>query len=744
MKPKFLAVLIAAVTLTVASAGLPPETNMDQSTTQRMMQLRQALREHNFNYYVLGQPAINDAEFDKLMQELQAIEAAHPDAVTADSPTQVVGGQPIAEFTPVVHHIPMLSIDNCFNWEDLDKWHASNVKALGEEPRYAIDFKVDGLAVTILYEDGLLAYAATRGDGQTGDDVTHNIKTVRGVPLRLLNPVPTLEVRGEVFITHSDFAKVLEAQAAAGEEPFANSRNAASGAMRQLDPKQCSARRLRFFAHGFGDLGGITMEPGVSHTHLMSEIRSHGIPEVPNWRGHLTYAEAKEYAEELIEQLAGLDFPIDGIVFKIDGIAHRATLGAGTKHPHWCRAYKWERYEAPTLLKGITIQVGKQGTLTPVAELEPVIIAETEVSRASLFNRDEIERLGVRLGDTVIVEKAGKIIPHIVRVDLTKRLGGSSPFPFPTKCPVCTTPVVQDGDVHLKCPNPGCPAQLKGAILAFCDRSRMDIEDIGPKLVDLLVDNKLVTWIPDLYTLESKKGQLLAIPGIGDGTVENLIWRTCGSKLQPVWRLIAGLNIKHIGRTLSQRLVEHLKPEDISEHPSKWLTETTLQGINVGAVAIASFTNYVHSARGQATLQVLKTAGCTMGYKAPIVNAQANLPEQVWAGQTICVTGNLGEMTREEAHAAIIARGGKPSDSVNGKTNLLVAGDKAGSKLAKAQAANVAVMYGQEFLNVINNTKVKHATAYAGPYPHIECDEATYRDLEALVRKNDAANPDAV
>ena len=697
MKPKFLAVLALVVVSTVACAGLPLETDMDQPTCDRMMQLRHELREHNFNYYVIGQPKISDAEFDKMMRELQAIEAAHPAAIVADSPTQCVGGQPIADFSQVVHHIPMLSIENCFTWDELDKWHASNLKALGKEPKYAIDFKVDGCAVTIHYVDGFLTQAATRGDGHTGDDITHNIKTVRGVPLRLRYPVPKLEVRGEVFITHSDFAKVLEAQAAAGEEPFANSRNATAGAIRQLDPKQCAARRCRFFAHGFGDTGGVTSEVGMTHTAWMTEMGSYGLPGVPNWRGHLSYAEAKEYAEELIEQLAGLDFPIDGIVFKVDGLEDRAALGAGTKHPHWCRAYKWERYEASTLLKGITIQVGKQGTLTPVAELEPVEIAETEVSRASLFNKDEIERLGVRLGDTVIVEKAGKIIPHIVRVDLSKRVGGSSPFPFPTTCPICTTPVVPDGDVHLRCPNPGCPAQLKAALVAFCDRSRMDIEGVGDKLAELLVDNKIVTWIPDLYTLEGKKGALLSIPGVGDGTVDNLVWRTNASKLQPVWRLLAGLNIKHIGRTLSQRIVEHLKPEDISADPGEWFTADKLEGINVGGVALNSLGQYLKSDRGQATLQALKKAGCTMGYQAPVVK-ETMAVEQIFAGKTMVVTGNLHVMTREEAHAAIAARGGKVSDSVNKKTNILVAGDKAGSKLKKAQDLGILVMSGPEFV----------------------------------------------
>jgi DNA ligase (NAD+) len=475
---------------------------MPSSPADEISRLRDEIRRYDYKYYVEAAPEISDREYDRLMARLKDLEGAHPDLVTPDSPTQRVGGEPVLGLNPVTHRIPMLSIDNTYSIEDLKKYGERTAKLLGgEKVEWVVELKVDGVAVSLVYENGALKEGATRGNGRVGDDVTHNIRTVGGVPLRLhgRNVPPVLEVRGEVYMTNSDLVLLNEAQKSKGEPPFANTRNVTAGSIRLLDPRICAERRLRFFCHGVGYVEGLRAQ---THMDFLAEVRSFGLPATPMVECFESFPAAIEHCEQLIARLHELDFEIDGLVLKVNRYDQRERLGSTSKAPRWVIAYKFEKYEATTRLNAIRVQVGKTGTITPVADLEPVELAGTTVSRASLHNADEIERKDVREGDVVVVEKAGKIIPHIVRVEKHLRKGPLAKFTFPAKCPECGTKAVKDeGGVYIRCPNPECPAQVKERIRYYASRNAMDIEGLGDEWVDRLVDEGLVKSYGDLYRL---------------------------------------------------------------------------------------------------------------------------------------------------------------------------------------------------------------------------------------------------
>ncbi|GBD34905.1 DNA ligase [bacterium HR36] len=526
-------------------------------------ELRRVIEYHNYKYYVENSPEISDLEFDRLMERLKKLEKQYPEFQSPDSPTQKVGGQPIEGFKHVRHDPPMLSIENTYSETELRDFDARVRRLLQpERPQYVVEHKIDGVSVAVIYEEGRLVLGATRGDGETGDDITHNIRTVRGLPLRLRTdkhkPPPRLEVRGEVYMTNADLAHVNALQKQRGERPFANPRNAAAGSLKLLDPKICAERRLRFFAHS----EGATQElPVPGHVDFLRYLRELGLPVVPHAGPFDRIDNVIAWCDAEMQRRHELEYETDGFVVKVNDYQQRDRLGFTSKAPRWAIAYKIELWQASTRIKNIFVQVGKTGVLTPVAELEPVQIAGTTVSRVSLHNADEIKRKDIHIGDWVVVEKAGKIIPHVVRVESEKRTGQEKPYHFPNRCPACHEPVVRDeGGVYIRCVNPNCPAQLKERIIFWASRSAMDIEGLGPAVVDALVDRGLVRSIADLYRLSL---QQLSEVILSEGSkqriskkAQTILQGLEASKHRGLARVLTGLGIRHVGERNAQLLAD--------------------------------------------------------------------------------------------------------------------------------------------------------------------------------------------
>lgn len=654
--------------------------------------LRDEIREHNRRYHVDAAPTITDREFDQLTKRLEALEAAHPELVTPDSPTQRVGGAPLSELTPAPHRVPMLSMDNTFSLEELRAYGQRVQERLPDENiAWVVELKVDGVAVSITYDGGVLVRAATRGDGQVGDDVTHNVRTVAGAPLRLIGDAPGLvDIRGEIYMTNADLADINAAREEAGQKLYANTRNTAAGAIRLLDPRQAAEARLRFFCHGVGDRGEVPVD---THWEFMELARQWGIPTTPLTARFDDFAGAVEYCEELVERLHELDFEVDGLVLKVDSFDQRDRLGSTSKAPRWLIAYKFEKYEATTTVRDIVMSVGKSGAVGPTAELEPVQIAGTTVSRASLHNAEEIARKDVRVGDTVVVEKAGKIIPHIVRVEKHLRPAGAEPFVYPAECPECGTALEKDeGGVYIRCVNPSCPAQIGERLLYFASRSAMDIEGLGEKLADQLVAAGLVHEFADLYGLTPE--QLTQLERMGQKSAEKLVAAIEGSKSRGLARLLNALSIRHVGATVARVLAENTGDIDALLA----LSEEELAAINeVGPIIAASVSKFLHSEAGQHAIAALRDAGLDM--TSPL-KPQSEAGGAL-AGKSLVVTGTLEKYTREQIHELIEQHGGRAASSVSKKTDYLVCGDDAGGKVAKAEKLGVPVISETEFEQLI-------------------------------------------
>ena len=656
--------------------------------------LRAELWRHNRLYYVEAKSEISDLEYDRLLNRLREIEHEHPEMDAPDSPTHKVGGEPIEGFTQVEHRVPMLSIENVYEEAGVRKFDADVRKGLGEavQPAYTIEFKIDGVSLALIYEHGVLTTAVTRGDGRKGDDVTNNARTIGGVPLRLEGDdvPPVIEIRGEAYIANSDFAHLRAEQIRTSEEPFANPRNSCAGALKLLDPKLCAARRLRFFAHSVGYNEGAEYQ---THHEFLAAVRRWGVPTTPCVATLPNMDATLGYAHQLMDELHSLDFEVDGLVIKVDSLDQREQLGRTSKAPRWVVAYKWEKYEATTQLEQIEVQVGKTGALTPVAHLTPVEIAGTTVSRASLHNRDEIERLGLRLGDWVVVEKAGKIIPHVVRVEEHRRDGSEQPFAFPTHCPVCNAEAVQDeGGVYIRCPNPQCPAQLREWLRFFASRGAMDIEGLGIKLVEQLTDSGLVQSLPDVYRLCDRRDELLALDRMGEKSADGLLKGIEESKSRSLWRLLVGLNIRHVGTRTAQLLADRFGTLDEIMRQSEEQLATVDE---VGDVIAKSIHEEFASESGRQLIEELRGFGLNFGEPLPERPAEAQ-PRKL-EGLTIVVTGTLTTFTRDQIQELIHQHGGKPSGSVSKKTSFVVAGADAGSKLTKAQELGVPVLTESEF-----------------------------------------------
>jgi len=658
---------------------------------KRIEQLREQIRYHDRKYYVEAAPEINDRQYDLLMDELRQLESQHPDLVTTDSPTQRVGEQTVEGLEKVAHRVPMLSIENTYSLEDLQKYGQRTAKLLSDEPiEWAVEMKVDGVAASIIYENGLLVRGVTRGDGRVGDDVTHNIRTLRDVPLKLLtdHPPEYLEVRGEAYMTNNDLAEMNTQQEKAGEPLFANPRNAAAGAIRLLNPQLCAQRNLRYYCHGVGYCEGLRAQ---SYAEFLDEIRGYGLSPTPHAKTFATFDAAVEYCQQLIERLHEFDFEVDGLVLKVNNFEQREQLGSTSKSPRWVIAYKFEKYEATTRLLNIHVQVGKTGAITPVAELEPVQLAGTIVSRASLHNADEIHRKDVRIGDVVVVEKAGKIIPHIVRSEKHLREKELPEFRFPTNCPECDTKLIKDeGGVYIRCPNPLCPAQVKERIRYFASRHAMSIDGLGDKLVHQLVETGLVKSYGDLYRLTTE--ELVSLERMGQRSADNLLAGIEASKNRGLAPLLNALSIRHVGTRVAELLAEHFG----SMEALLAAKEEELRINEIGEVIAKSVYEFLHSDYGHETIRDLMDVGVDMTAPRKKVVTSGAL-----AGKTVVVTGTLKTYSRDEAHELIKAHGGKTSSSVSSKTDFVLAGEEAGSKLTKARELGVEVIDEEAFAKMI-------------------------------------------
>lgn len=675
---------------------------MSRSIEAKIEALREEINRHNRLYYVESTTEISDLEYDRLLKQLEQLEKDHPEFDSPESPTHKVGGEPISGFETVQHRLPMLSIDNVYA-EDAVVEFDQRLRKLGsfEELEYTVEYKIDGVALALIYEHGILKQALTRGDGQYGDDVTHNAKTVGGVPLKLNgDDLPELvEIRGEAYIANSDFAELNQQQEQNGQEAYKNPRNTTSGALKLLDPKLCAARKVRFLAHGIGAHAGTGV---TTHLDYLNKIRAWGIPATPHVEARKGIEDSLTLCNTLMENIHSLDFEVDGLVIKVNQFELREELGNTSKSPRWLIAYKWERYEATTTIEAIDIQVGKTGTLTPVAYLKPVEIAGTTVSRSSLHNRDEVERLGVMIGDQVVVEKAGKIIPHVVRVEKHLRKGEEQEFHFPKECPACGTNVIQDeGGVYIRCVNPTCPAQLRESLRFFASRQAMDIEGMGIKVVEQLIDAQLLTSFADVYRLKDQREKLLQLERMGEKSVDKLLSGIEGSKTRPLWRLLTALNIRFVGTSNSRLLEKNFGTIDAIMAQ----TEEALAAVDeIGPVTAKSVHDFFHSEFGSRIIEELRQSGLNFGTAVQPKDVSNEFAGQVFESQKFVITGTLSRYTRDEIKELIIQNGGKVSGSISKNTDYLVAGEKAGSKLNKAKELDVRVLSEEEFLRLVERS----------------------------------------
>jgi DNA ligase (NAD+) len=665
----------------------------------RVDDLRRQIEHHNHLYYVEAKPEISDRDFDKLLDELKRLETEHPELATPDSPTQRVGGKPIEGFASVRHRLPMRSIDNTYSAAELREFDRRVRKALpGENVNYVVELKIDGVAISLTYEDGVFTVGATRGDGETGDDVTHNLKTIYGLPLRLRakNAPPLFEARGEVYMTRAELARINRLRQAKGQDTYANPRNTTAGTLKLLDPRLCAERRLQLFSYALGAYEGIEVK---THLAALELLNSYGFPVNPHVKSFDAIEAAIEYCDSWSEKRNDLPYDTDGLVVKVNDYDQQRRLGTTSKAPRWVVAYKFAAEQAQTRLLSIEISVGKQGTLTPVAHLEPVHLAGTTVSRASLHNADFIANKDIRVGDTVVVEKAGEIIPYIVRSEPAARTGKETPFAFPKTCPRCGSPVKRDeGGAFYRCTAGNkCEGQLKRQLRSFASRGAMDIEGLGEKIIDQLVDGGLVKSIPDIYSLTLE--QLEDLERMGRKSAQNLIDGIEASKGRGLARLLAGLAIEHVGTSVAELLAHEFKNMEALLHA----TDDRLNRIDgIGPVMAKDIHAYFQSTAARKTIDELKEFGLKMtqdARRAP-ANGGADL-----TGKSFVVTGTLQGYKREEIEGLIKSLGGKAAGSVSKKTSYLVAGAEAGSKLDKARELGVPVLTEEDFDKLIGRAR---------------------------------------
>ena len=653
----------------------------------RVEELREIIRHHEYRYYVLDDPEISDAEYDELTRELQGLEEEFPELITPDSPTQRVGGQPSELFAPVRHRVPMLSLDNAFSWKELNAWGKRVERVLGRQADFVCELKIDGLAVALTYEDGGYVTGATRGDGFVGDDITANIRTIRSVPVRLQGSdhPSVLEVRGEVYLPVKAFERLNEELSERGDRVFANPRNAAAGSLRQKDPKITSSRPLRLWCHGVGVAEGMRFE---RHSQALDQLGRWGLPVPPTTEKLETLEEVFAFCERWEDHRHDVDYEIDGVVVKVDQIPLQEELGATSKAPRWAIAYKFPPEERTTLLRNIFVHTGRTGVVTPFAQLEPVFVSGVTVTTATLHNEDEVKRKDVRPGDTVIVRRAGEVIPEVVGPVPTKRAKGARRWRFPKTCPSCGADLVRVG-AYWKCPNRGaCPSQNIEWLFAFASRGAMDIEGLGYKTGLLLIDRGWVKDPADLYSITD--AQLAELPGHKEKKISNLRRSIEASKDRPLWRLLVALNSPHVGSHMAEVLADAFGSIDR-------LTEASVDDLEaveeVGPIVAAAVHEWFQDRGNRRLLDKLRKAGVRMA-DPPKKKAKAG----PLTGRAIVLTGGLDSMSRDQAIKAAEDAGARVISSVSKKTDFVVAGIDPGSKLDKAQSLGVEVIDEAAFL----------------------------------------------
>ncbi|MDZ7344480.1 MAG: NAD-dependent DNA ligase LigA [candidate division KSB1 bacterium] len=656
--------------------------------------LRKELNYHSYRYYVLDDPEISDAEYDRLFRRLQELEEQFPELVTPDSPTQRVGAAPLEEFETVNHTIPMVSLDNAFDDGEMRDFDQRLRKLLGiEEIEYIVEPKLDGTAVELVYENGVFTVGSTRGDGYTGENITQNLKTIKSIPLRLMSngvKIPErLEVRGEVFYPIAAFKKLNERRVKTGEAPFINPRNAASGSLRQLDPKLTAERPLDMYAHSLGQVSGYEFK---TQWEALETFKKWGFKVNPLSKVCRGLDEALAHYRKLGELRESLPYEIDGAVVKVNSFELQRRAGMRTRSPRWAIAYKYEAQQATTQILDIQAQVGRTGTITPVAIMQPVMVGGVTVSRATLHNEDEIERLGVMIGDWVVIQRAGDVIPEVVKVIESKRTGKEKKFKFPKKCPVCGEPVVRlEGEVAHRCQNINCPAQLKEGIRHFASKLAMNIDGLGEKLIEQLVDKGLVKSFADLYFLT--KDQLAELERMAEKSAQNIIDAIAKSREVTLDRFIYALGIRHVGEHMARVLAKEF---GTLEALQKADVDRLMQIHEVGPQVAESVTRFFREKKNLATIERLKKGGVKIR-----AMAQPQAADQKFASKTFVFTGALEKFTRDEAERLVEERGGRAASSVSKKTDYVVAGPGAGSKLEKAKELGVAVISEEEFLNMV-------------------------------------------
>lgn len=665
----------------------------ENSARLRAQELRKQIEYHNRLYYEQAAPEISDRAYDALYRELLELEEKFPSLATEDSPTRRVGGRPLEAFTQERHIVPMQSLDNTYSENEVREFYDRMLKALpGEEVPLTIEPKVDGVAISLLYEDGKFIRALTRGDGTTGDDVTRNILTIPGIPTSLTGDIPTrVEIRGEVYLPKVRFAKINEERDEEGLPAFANPRNAAAGSLKQLDPSIVAKRGLQVVFYSFGALEGLSVSTQQEWIGLLEKWK---FPTTGWLRTARNIQEALAAIHDLDKIRHDFAFETDGAVLKADRLAQREALGATSKAPRWAMAFKYESERAETILHGITVQVGRTGVLTPVAELEPVTVSGSRVARATLHNEEEIRRKDIRIGDTVVVEKAGEVIPAVVEVRKEMRTGKEVEFQMPTSCPSCGGPVHrEERQVAVRCGNPLCPAQFRRRLAHFAQRGAMDIEGMGEVMVDVLADTGLVRDIADIYSL--REDQLIKLERVGEKSARNLLEAIEASKKQPLWRLIFGLGIPHVGAAAARTLAGRFRTLDALAAAS---VEELTAVDDVGEIVARSITSWMANPRARELLRKLREAGVNFG--------EADEQERTgdkFTGTTWVITGTLSA-PREQIAEMIRQQGGHVAGSVSRKTTYVLAGSEAGSKLEKAKKFGVRILSEKEFRAMLSET----------------------------------------
>ena len=663
-----------------------------EAAAARLEVLKKEIAYHNKQYYVLDAPEISDYQYDQLMRELMAIEEKYPELLTGDSPSQRVGGEALKQFESYTHRNPLLSLMNAYGTDDLREFHQRMLNDLDTDTvEYVVEYKIDGLSIALYYEDGVLKRGVTRGDGVTGEDVTANVRTVKNIPLRLYNELPVLEARGEVYLPKASFEKINAQREANGEPLFANCRNAAAGSIRQLDPKVTAQRDLRAFIYTMMHVEGANPS---THSEATMLLKDAGFTVMEPFISSDIDAVC-DYCEYWGQHRHDLPFDIDGMVIKINNLAQQAALGNRAKNPRWAIAYKFPPEQGITRIQEIVVQVGRTGAVTPVANLEPIFLAGSTISRATLHNADFIAEKEIKVGDYVVIQKAGEVIPEVVSVVKDKRDGSETDFVFPEVCPACGAPLIRvEGEAAYRCSDAmTCPAQVREGIIHFASRDAMNIEGLGPAVIAQLLDNGLIANAADLYYLE--KDKLLELERMGSKSADNLLSSIEASKQRGLAQVIFALGIRLVGQNVAKVLARNFDSMDALKAAD---VEALVAIDEVGPKIAESIVDYFGGGRHDAFLQKLADAGVQMQQEQ---RAESQQGSQVFAGKTVVLTGTLPTLDRREATALIEAAGGKTSGSVSKKTDYVLAGESAGSKLVKAQELGIAIIDEETFLQML-------------------------------------------